>query len=79
VVIRGISVAPRAIWAPIVAIQLALNLYFFSNPKNLWNDGDGVAAVCARGGAPFCGLLPSFVDRPQQVGVGTVESPVKFP
>jgi hypothetical protein len=60
VVIRGLSVAPRAIWAPIVAIQLGLNLYFFSNPKNLWNDGDGVAAVCARGGATFCGLLPSF-------------------
>jgi hypothetical protein len=62
VVIRGLSVAPRAIWAPLVAIQLVLNLYFFSYPKNLWNDGNGIAAVCTRGGATFCGLLPSFVE-----------------
>ncbi len=57
----GLRVAPRALVTAILVLQVAIDAYFWQHPKNLWNDGDGVAAVCARGGARFCRFLPSFV------------------
>ena len=35
---------------------------------NLWNDGDGMAAVCARGSAAFCRYLPSLTESGDYVG-----------
>lgn len=60
-ILCGLSAAPRWVSIPLIVLQLGVSGYFFSHPKNLWNDGDGVAAVCERGGANFCWLLPSFV------------------
>jgi hypothetical protein len=59
----GFQVVPRSVVILILTLQIAIDGYFWQHPKNLWNDGDGVAAVCARGGAPFCRFLPSFVGR----------------
>jgi hypothetical protein len=47
----------------VIALQVAIDGYAWQHPKNLWNDGDGVAAVCTRGGIPVCGYLPSFTAR----------------
>lgn len=59
--VAGLLSAPRALAVAIVAVQVVVSGYFWQNPKNLWNEGDGIAAVCERGGATFCGALPSFV------------------
>ena len=53
--------APRAVVAIVFAVQAMLSAYFWQVPKNLWNDGDGVAAICKRGGSTICTSLPSFV------------------
>jgi hypothetical protein len=53
--------APRPLVVTAVAVQVAISAYFWQNPKNLWNDGDGTAAVCERGGFTGCSALPSFV------------------
>lgn len=58
----GLSRAPRAVIYGAVAVQIVISAYFWQQPKNLWNDGDGIAAVCERGGATFCHALPSFVE-----------------
>lgn len=58
----GLAALGRPIAIVLVAVQVALNAYFWQHPKNLWNDGDGVAAACARGTLPVCRYLPSFVD-----------------
>lgn len=58
----GITRAPRIVIAAIVAIQVVVSAYFWQTPKNLWNDGNGVAAVCQRGGVAICGALPSLVQ-----------------
>jgi hypothetical protein len=58
----GVRTIPRAVLIAVVVVQIGIDGYFWSHPKNLWNDGDGIAAVCSRGGAPFCPYLPSFVD-----------------
>ena len=50
---------PRVLLAALVALQITIDAYMWQNPKNLWNDGDGVAAVCSRGSMTFCGALPS--------------------
>ena len=50
---------PRGLLAVLVVLQISIDGYLWQNPKNLWNDGDGVAAVCTRGGYSFCGALPS--------------------
>jgi hypothetical protein len=50
---------PRVLLATLVALQITIDAYMWQNPKNLWNDGDGVAAVCSRGGLNFCSALPS--------------------
>ena len=61
----GIAWALRSLpgWltVPVVVLQVVVSAYFWQNPKNLWNDGDGVAAVCSRGGFTGCEQLPSFV------------------
>ncbi len=54
---------PRPLLAMVIALQVTISAYMWQNPKNLWNDGDGVAAVCERGGATFCRYLPSFPER----------------
>jgi hypothetical protein len=54
---------PQALVVLLVAMQLTIDGYMWQNPKNLWNDGDGVAAVCERGGARFCGYLPSVPNK----------------
>jgi len=59
----GIPSVPRAVLIPVVALQIAISAYAWHDPKNLWNDGDGVAAVCQRGPATFCRFLPSFPAR----------------
>ncbi len=64
-VAAAMRATPRAILVPLLALQIALNAYWWQHPKNLWNDGDGVAAVCSRGGLTVCGYLPSFVTPPQ--------------
>jgi hypothetical protein len=62
-VAAAIPVLPRALLIAIVALQITIDAYAWQHPKNMWNDGDGVAAVCARGGMTFCRYLPSFTDR----------------
>jgi hypothetical protein len=61
----GIAVSigslPRIVTVPLIVLQVGISAYFWQNPKNLWNDADGVAAVCARGGFTVCERLPSFV------------------
>jgi hypothetical protein len=47
----------------VIAVQIAINAYMWQNPKNLWNDGDGIAAVCARGSLAICEYLPSLTTR----------------
>jgi hypothetical protein len=56
----GARALPRPIVGTVVVIQLAISAYLWQNPKNLWNDGDGVAAICARGSLGVCAVLPSF-------------------
>ena len=50
---------PRPLLGALLAVQIGINAYMWQNPKNLWNDGDGIAAVCSRGGYHFCARLPS--------------------
>ena len=64
----GIKSAPRAVVITLVALQIGISAYFWQQPKNLWNDGDGMAAVCARGSAAFCGSLPSLTGPADYVG-----------
>ena len=56
----AIAQMPRPLTATVIAVQIVISAYMWQNPKNLWNDGDGIAAVCERGGATFCRFLPSF-------------------
>lgn len=62
----GVAIAlkrtPRLVAAGVVALQIVISAYFWQAPKNLWNDGDGFAAVCERSGRSFCHYLPSFVQ-----------------
>jgi hypothetical protein len=62
-VAAAIPVTPRAILIPILALQIVVDAYVWQHPKILWNDGDGVAAVCERGTTSFCRFLPSFVAK----------------
>jgi hypothetical protein len=55
----GFLYIPRALLAVLVVLQIGIDGYMWQNPKNLWNDGNGVAAVCDRGGYSFCDALPS--------------------
>jgi hypothetical protein len=58
--VAAIRATPHLILVPILLVQIAIDGYMWQHPKDLWNDGDGVAAVCSRGGASFCAYLPSF-------------------
>lgn len=51
---------PRAVLIPVFVLQLAIDAFVWQTPKILWNDGDGTAAFCARGGARVCAYLPSI-------------------
>jgi hypothetical protein len=62
-VAAAMPVLPRALIVIVVALQIAIDAYAWQHPKNLWNDGDGIAAVCARGGLPICRYLPTFAGR----------------
>jgi hypothetical protein len=64
-VAAAMPVLPRAVIVVAFALQVAIDAYAWQHPKNLWNDGDGVAAVCTRGGIPVCSYLPSFTAREQ--------------
>ena len=50
---------PRVLLAALFALQIGIDGYMWQNPKNLWNDADGIAAVCTRGGLTVCKWLPS--------------------
>jgi hypothetical protein len=50
---------PRAALVVLLTLQIFLDGYLWQNPKNLWNDGDGVAAVCRGSGAGICTWLPA--------------------
>jgi hypothetical protein len=60
-VAAAIRATPRVLLVPLIVLQIAIDAYAWQHPKNLWNDGDGIAAVCSRGGARGCAYLPSFV------------------
>jgi hypothetical protein len=62
-VAAAIRATPRMLLVPLIILQIAIDGYAWQHPKNLWNDGDGVAAICSRGGLPVCAFLPSFVAR----------------
>jgi hypothetical protein len=53
---------PRALLAALFVLQIGIDGYMWQNPKNLWNDADGVAAVCTRGRMTFCDWLPSVTN-----------------
>ena len=65
-VFAGLRAAPRALVVPIVALQIAIDVYVWQRPKTLWNDGDGRAAFCEQLGDRPCAYLPSL-------SVGTAE------
>jgi hypothetical protein len=58
----AVARTPKAVVGTVVALQIVISAYFWENPKNLWNDGDGTAAVCERGSFTWCDRLPSFVQ-----------------
>jgi hypothetical protein len=59
----GVRLFPRAVVIAVIVSQVVLNLYFWQHPKNLWNDGDGRAAICHRGGVSVCAYLPAIHQR----------------
>lgn len=56
-------VVPRVVVAPVLILQIAISAYVWQNPKDLWNDGDGIAAACRRVPEAVCQFLPSFPVR----------------
>jgi hypothetical protein len=56
----ALAAAPRLLAGAVLTLQILLNAYLWQHPKNLWNDGDGVAAICSRGGYAACKWLPSI-------------------
>jgi hypothetical protein len=63
----AVARTPKAVVGTVVALQIVISAYFWENPKNLWNDGDGTAAVCERGSFTWCDRLPSFVQSSDAV------------
>ena len=51
------AAVPRAALIVLLALQIVLDGYLWQNPKQLWNDGDGVAAICSPTG--LCRWLPA--------------------
>ena len=62
----GMRMAPSAIVTLLVILQVGIDGYAWQNPKILWNDGDGRAAVCAKGVARLCDYVPSFIGAPRR-------------
>lgn len=58
----AVRAVPRVLLTVLVAVQVGINAYMWQHPKDLWNDGDGTAAVCSRAGRTFCRYLPSLVE-----------------
>ena len=56
-------VVPRVVVVPVLILQIAISAYVWQNPKDLWNDGDGIAAACRRVPEGVCQFLPSFPVR----------------
>ena len=54
------AATPRAALVVLLTLQIFLDGYLWQNPKNLWNDGDGVAAICASGRSGLCRWLPTI-------------------
>jgi hypothetical protein len=59
-VFAGLRATPRWLAATLVIVQVGISAYAWQNPKILWNDGDGQAAMCD---TP-CAYLPSFSSGP---------------
>ena len=55
----ALGAAPRALVILLLVVQAGLDAYMWQHPKDLWNDGDGVAAVCSRVGPEWCRWLPA--------------------
>jgi hypothetical protein len=55
----GFRALPRPALGGVLVLQIAISGYFWGHPKNLWNDGDGRAAVCQRAGWNICRYLPA--------------------
>jgi hypothetical protein len=56
----ALRAVPRALVVILLTIQIAIDVYAWQNPKILWNDGDGRAAICDRLGEAVCRPLPSL-------------------
>jgi hypothetical protein len=62
--IAGLRAAPLALVAIIVAAQIGIDVFVWSRPKLLWNDGNGRAAFCEPLGERVCDYLPALAKRP---------------
>jgi hypothetical protein len=62
--LAGLRTLPKAIAIAAIALQTGISAYLWQNPKMLWNDGGGRAAICATVGDRVCGWLPSLATRP---------------
>ena len=60
-VFASLRAVPRPVLAAVVALQIAISAYTWQNPKVLWNNGTGRAAICDTIGDGACRYLPSFV------------------
>jgi hypothetical protein len=54
------ATVPRVLLVALLALQVFLDGYLWQNPKDLWNDGDGRAAICSGSRTGLCRWLPSF-------------------
>lgn len=66
-VVSASTSASRLLVVPLVTLQVALSALFWNQPKLLWNDGDGRAAICDALPPRACGLLPSLVEPSDKV------------
>ena len=53
------AAVPRIALVALLTLQIFLDAYLWQHPKNLWNDGDGIAAICAGADAGICPWLPT--------------------
>jgi hypothetical protein len=73
--LAGLRALPKAIAIAAIALQVAISAYVWQQPKVLWNDGDGRAAICEAVGERVCARLPSL-SKPTS-GVGFYNSPAQ--
>ena len=62
-VFAGLRAMPKPIAVAVIALQALISAYLWQNPKLLWNDGDGRAAICGAVGERACAFLPSLAPR----------------